>query len=107
MTADPHQPFRSALTRALSATQTLPAPDADARAHSEALCRLIQGEITAAGGAIGVARLVHPGRGPVAGPGIPRTPVASLLHPRTQRRPASAAGAATADARAASGGTGA
>jgi SAM-dependent MidA family methyltransferase len=59
MTADPHQPFRSALTRALAATQTLPAPDADARTHSEVLSRLIQGEITAAGGHISFARFMQ------------------------------------------------
>lgn len=59
MTADPHQPFRSALTQASGASQTLPAPDADARAHSEVLSRLIRGEITAAGGLITFARFMQ------------------------------------------------
>ena len=59
MTADPHQPFRSALNHAVSAAQTLPAPDADAQAHSETLRQLIQREITASGGHISFARFMQ------------------------------------------------
>ena len=59
MTADPHQPYRAALTHALTATQTLPAPDADALAHSETLRQLIQREIKAAGGHLSFARFMQ------------------------------------------------
>ncbi len=59
MTTDPHPPFRSALTHALTATQILPAPGTEARAHSETLHRLIQQEIMAAGGHIGFAHFMQ------------------------------------------------
>ena len=59
MNSDSHPPFRPALSRALAAGAGLPEPDPDARAHSEALSRRIQTEITAAGGCISFAHFMQ------------------------------------------------